>query len=308
MKKYVIFAPPYDERSGGSIGLHALCSLINATGRSASLHPWFHSEPLTYRNVDLAAGLLAERNTLVTQRKLMFPRNPRYTTPITHLENGCTYGADWIAIYPEVTFGNPLGATNVVRWLLHDPGYHSGKIYYDRGEYHIRYNHMVKPFHFPDCHLSERMLEVVEPHLDLFNTQDAPPVRTGSAYCMRKGQGKPLEHQLEGSTLVDGMSLEQIAATLKRVEVFYSYDPMTYLSTAAVLCGCDSVVVPTAGLTEEEWRPKPADRHGLAYGVENIPKARATAHLVRDAVQAKTAAVADHVAAFLAEVESFFSC
>jgi len=93
----------------------------------------------------------------------------------------------------------------VVRWLLHDPGYHSGKIYYDRGEYHIRYNHMVKPFHFPDCHLSERMLEVVEPHLDLFNTQDAPPVRTGSAYCIRKGQGKPLVHQLEGSTLVDGM-------------------------------------------------------------------------------------------------------
>ena len=43
VKKYIIFAPSYNENVGGSIALHKLCDLINRGGNEAYLYPYFES-------------------------------------------------------------------------------------------------------------------------------------------------------------------------------------------------------------------------------------------------------------------------
>ena len=120
--------------------------------------------------------------------------NPSFNTPVLSLKaaHALAQQEDTIVIYAEIIAGNPLGAKNVVRWLLHDPGFHSGHIYYEPGELYFRFNEAVKPFAFPGSTTSDLFLTVVQYPLDLYNLDGALPEseRQGSAYCLRKGAHK----------------------------------------------------------------------------------------------------------------------
>ena len=80
-------------------------------------------------------------------------------------------------------------------------------------------------------------------------------------------------------------------AALNRLSKFltvanYSYDDATFLSALAALCGCKSIVVPTQGVTESEWRGGfPYFYYGIAYGVENLQWAEDTAQYLRAHLQ-----------------------
>ena len=74
--------------------------------------------------------------------------------------------------------------------------------------------------------------------------------------------------------------------------MFISYDPQTFLSIMAALCGCISVVYPLDGLTKQEWihttaaskyvKNKGLDNlYGIAYGLEDVQYATDTLHLVK---------------------------
>ena len=305
MKKFLIFAPHYLENSGGPIALHRLCDIINRNGGIAFIHPLFESYEINIVNHE------AEINKLTIEKKLFEPSyvfvvNPKYQTPIRHILNDRTYGDDWVVIYPEITFGNPLGAKNVVRWLLHNPGFHTGKIYYGQNEFHIRHNPIFKPFIFPNCKFSDQFLKVVDFNFDIYNTEGVTEQRTGSAYCIRKGNGKQLQHDLNNSVLIDGKSHAEIADIFKRVQTFYSYDTATTYSHLAVLCGCDSVVIPDPGVSETEWRSNIEDRYGIAYGFENIDTARMTAHLVKPMLVEINNDSVNSVLSFITEVNDYF--
>jgi hypothetical protein len=60
--------------------------------------------------------------------------------------------------------------------------------------------------------------------------------------------------------------------------MFISYDMHTAYSLFASLCGCDSVVVPRAGMSKEQWKvgKDKSDLDGIAYGYEDIERARQT--------------------------------
>ena len=75
--------------------------------------------------------------------------------------------------------------------------------------------------------------------------------------------------------------------------MFISYDPCTFLSIMASLCGCISVVYPWDGLTKQEWlnttavaeyiKSKGLDNlYGIAYGLEDVQYAKDTLHLVKE--------------------------
>ena len=114
--------------------------------------------------------------------------------------------------------------------------------------------------------------------------------RTGSAYAIRKGRGKPIVHDLTDSLLIDNLEQAEIAQVFKRVETFVSYDPHTMYSALAVIAGCDSVVIPDHGVAVDSWCPDETGRAGIAYGFEDIGRARSTRDLLLEKLKKRDAA------------------
>ena len=199
--------------------------------------------------------------------------NPSLNTPTLSLSEAkiLSNRSDTVVIYAEIMAGNPLDAKHVVRWLLHDPGFHSGNIYYGPGELYFRFNSAIKPFIFPGSTTSEQFLEVVHYPLDLYNLVDSLPEnqREGTAYCMRKGANKPIQHDLYNSVCIDNLPHEEVAKIFKRVTHFYCYDTLTAYYHLAAVCGCKVVLIPDAGVEKENWLTSNA-RLGIAYGIAEI--------------------------------------
>jgi hypothetical protein len=134
---------------------------------------------------------------------------------------------------------------------------------------------------------------------------EIPEKRSGTAYLIRKGYNRKINHNLENSILIDGKSNQEIANIFRRVETFISYDPASLYSNLAVLCGCQSVVMPVEGVDESKWQPSYLS-HGVAYGFENLPKANISAPLLRDALIESQVGSTELVKIFAKEVDDYF--
>lgn len=303
-KKMLIVAPSYDELNGGSIVLHKLCHLINECGREAYITPYFETFELNRFHPLRTVALFVRRS--VKPMILGFKTNPHFNTPILKLFETIDW-SEWVVVYPEIVFGNPLGAVNVVRWFLHNPGFHTGKIYYGSGELYFKFNGAIKPFDFPGSVVAKDELKVIHYPLEYYNMIGVASERHGIAYTIRKGAGKRMQHESTDSILIDGKSHAEVARIFKNVKTFISYDTYTAYSIFAVLCGCDSVVIPDEGVSQEVWYPNPEDRYGIAYGLENITQARMTSSLVLGRVVNEEAKSIKNVMSFIDEVENYFA-
>ena len=349
--KFIIFAPNYDPNSGGSIVLHKLCHLINASGRQAFLFPSFENRlinPLNFRetlkhlNDDLWRLSLDWRisstplfssappqDSLITKLKkikrillgqieqpLLAPEeryviktNPEFNTPTLSFENvgKISEDDDTIVIYPEIVNGNPLKAKNVVRWLLHSPGFHHGMIAYSPGELYFRFTVETPAFQFPGSVTSEQFLTVVHFPLNLYYPPEPNATRSGTAYCLRKGAHKPIVHDLENSICIDGKSHEEIAEIFRMVKQFICYDTRTAYYNFAPLCGCETIVIPDEGVSIDEWLPSPNSRIGITYGMENAGKVLADPQDVLRFLQSEEKATQQRVISCIEEMEPFFA-
>lgn len=301
--QFVIYAPSFDENSGGCIALHKLCSVLNAKGRQAFLFP----EVLPA--ADMAKMLRArgpeDYDRLVERH---FKLGPGLATPVLSAravneirDSDCT-----VVVYPEVTDGNPIGGTKVVRWLLHDLGFHTGRISLGRGDLLLRYNALRKAVSVPGCRMGSTLLQINHVPFDKYNLEGVASQREGVAFCIRKGKGKPMIHPQESAVLVDGMSHGQIAAVFKRVKAFYSYDTATLFSRLAVLCGCPSVVVPDQGVSMDQWCSDPDLQTGLTYGFCPEPLTNETIRRVEAILREWDSQSSGRVDDFIDEVEQHF--
>lgn len=304
MRKFVIFTPSYNERQGGVICLHKLAHTINMLGGTAYVYPSFENIEFSKKNLlipSLRLGREFYRSWFGG-----FKTNPHFNTPIYRGNFESISTDDWIVVYYEQVFGNPLNARNVSRWLLHQPGYHTGAVYYGFNEFHVRFNEAIRSFQFPNSVQASSLLPVIHYPLELYNEENASPYRQGTAYCIRKGKGKPIQHDLSDSVLIDNLSHKDVAKIFKRVKAFISYDSYTAYSRFASISGCDSVVIPDEGVDESNWYPNPADRYGVAYGFENVEHARKTRHLLLNKIRAEHDQSANAVSEFMQEANEFF--
>jgi hypothetical protein len=304
MKKILIFSPSYNEKVGGSIVLHKLCSILNELGHEAYLFPAFETFTINKNNF-FKNSLRLFKNVLIRTYR-GYKTNPTFDTPLFKEKLKGIDWNDWVVVYPEVVFGNPLNAKNVVRWLLHQPGFHSGNVFYGNNELYFKFNSAIDNFVFQQSVLSDSNLKVIHYPLEHYNNDDTASKRSGTAYCLRKGKNKPLVHHSDESILIDQMSHAEVAKVFKKVKTFISYDTLTAYSLFAVLCGCESIVIPDKGVAIDEWYPNIEDRNGIAYGFEDLERANKTKHLVRAYVATEQEKSVHNVKVAIEIINNFF--
>lgn len=258
---YVICAPTYNENNGGSLFLHRLAVRLQELGHSVRLAPQPRlSEP----------GRRARLKALVSPPR--FDAAPGAAIPWVRGKKAI---GNAIVVYPEVVLGNPLGAQNVVRWLLNKPGLlHSflpvpGEMYFKAGDFS------------DDPALTGGAPLLTAWRVNPVYADPGEVRRSGTCYMIRKGADRDIVHDLRGSIRLDGKSHAEIADTFRRTETFYCYDEMTMYAQYAAVCGCLSIVIPKYFASHDDYvATRKIARFGVSYGFDHVAHARATRHLV----------------------------
>lgn len=306
--RFYIYSQGYSETSGGRVVLHRLCHLLNSIdGCEAFLVPTV-PERLSITNISDFMNDVREMFKWFIKGKFLnirYKTNPNWSTPviskflIKDLD-------DAIVVYPEVTYGNPLNAKNVVRWFLHQPGNFSEAVNFGINELHYKFNSAIKDFNHCLSVLSKHELKIIYYPLEYYNMEGVSS-KEGCCHLIRKGKDKPHCHPAD-SIQIDRMSHQEVAEIFKKSRRFISYDDYTAYSLFAVLCGCESIVVPADGVTKEQWYSNPTDRYGLAYGFseEELELASQTSSKVLEHILNEHQRSFDNVIRFVDEVKSHF--
>jgi hypothetical protein len=281
-----VWAPDFDEKSGGNIVLHLLAHMLLDMG----LEVYVSNFTLPKRGAETAGLLSRIRETLrhYNRRRRHWrakKRNPalrmgRYSDVVTHSAMPVPTvpdlrGRKFVAVYPEIIDGNPLGATHVVRWLLYHPGFHAPGTRFTENELVFYYQRAFLPEgqELPEDHL----LQLHWVRDDIY--QDRGLVdRHGTCRMVRKGSATFDPKMAEGDRfdLLDHLPHKAIADVFNQCDVFVCHDLYTLYLYYAARCGCVPMVVPQPGLDAATWRAGYEMHFGVAYGEDELDWARAT--------------------------------
>lgn len=241
-KTYLITAPMFSWDCGGCLVLYYLCKLLRDLGETAYLIPMSRHKRLKRWHRK------AKRNGF---------REPIWKQDEITNE---------VVIYPEVVMNNPKNAKNIVRYLLHKPGFHTnGKIDYEEGELVIGWGKECSGSGYEIT--DENNIKLIY-NMDDVYYQTNFGERLKTCYMVRKGQNLKLHPN--DAICLDGKTHQEIARTFNECDKFICYDPYTHFSTFATKCGCTSIVIPDEGVSKEDWKPNVKDTYGIAYGLNDI--------------------------------------
>ncbi|WP_037363550.1 hypothetical protein [Selenomonas ruminantium] len=257
--RFLIVSPP--QKWGGPIVLHLLCRMLADLGYDAKIF-------LTRIDVNYPAT----RQECLKQYLPFTNKIPRQKLDRQDgAVKGCVFTTwpyvddDTIVVYPEVIFGNPLGAKHVVRWFLsfyQFKGDYVGAQPYDKDDMFICYRQI-----FNDYQLNPMGREVQLHHFnyDLYKRWNYGH-REGNCYIVRKGcSRKDLPSTVPG-IILDNLSDEEKVKIMNKCKYCYSFDTQTFYTTIAAICGCISIVIPEPGKKREDYLSEGEKGWGVAYG------------------------------------------
>ncbi len=293
--KFVVYAFPYESDRGGNIALLLLCERLRELGADAYIWPATTPYSLVPRNLKGVGKTARRLLQLLTGHK--FPTGP-FPVPIATRQ----IVDESVVIYPEIVAGNPIRGKKIVRWFLHRPGHHTGKINYGGNELYFFYQ---DAFNDTDINPYSSNRLTVTYHHPAYKNLHADN-RRGTCVLVRKGSDR-LDHiELRSNMIIDGMSHENVAEIFNGTNYLQSLDLYSMYSVFAAMCGCTPVIEPKPGVSKEQWFPREEDRYGLAYGWDDINWAVETRpFLIKKLLQDRQ--IEDAMTKeFIEKVESFF--
>lgn len=263
-----------NDKSGGSIVLYLLCHLLNSIGETCYMSGH-------------------RTNSL----NLNCPKKPKGLS---------LQSKDVIVVYPEVTDGNPLNAKNVVRWILYPIGINGGNTTtHNKDDLIIGWG--------KECsgggYVINEENSIIVKHImsDIYKNFNLSP-RNKTCYMKRKGHkwGQIFNQHPRDSICIDGKSHKEISKIFNDCHTFYCYDPHTYYSTYGSMCGCNSIVIPPKNLTREDWKNSVEDTYGIAYGIDDLERAKKTLPLMLKYIKAQQTSNIQNTKKFIQLCESYF--
>jgi len=200
---------------------------------------------------------------------------------------------DEIVIYPGGVKGNPMEARQVVRWILSDHPEQD----YGSDDVVMMWNSSFR--------LEPRYASNVKGVLTVWRNfsefRDLKQRRSGTCYAVRKGLGRPLNQHPADAVLIDRYNDdEQLITAFNRHKLFVCYDHVSMLPLLAALCGCVALVIPDGQRTRQELESHAGYLfNGVAWGAEDLDRAKATLPQAWPEFRAYLASVKGQVAEFV---------
>jgi len=248
-RPYYIQAPPYRRHSAGIRVMHQLCHLLNSVGQDAWLYPTLDVNPHWH--------------------------TPQLTDAVVVQHHRA--GRKPIAVYPEITPGNPYGAASVVRYLLNHPSLLGGPSEFAETELLFAHTRALLPAGQP----AEHVLFLPPIDSSIFHNRDNPQDSQRQGWCFYPGRYKAAlrEHstlaaQCRHITAHWPTSLQAMAALFRQSERVYCFES-TSIALEAVLCGCVAVVLPSPFFNGTPLAGHELGCDGFAFA--DTPEAIATA-------------------------------
>ena len=286
-RRFIVCIPRF--ATGGPIAMYALARYLCEAGYDARVFwygPWRRvpGDDLSYWYYRTLFNLVDASK--VARVKLFgeerYENDVRFPAYINHEMRGVprkflsSCREDDIVIYPDEIYGNPLGAKNVVRWLLYYDRYGDDPAAYGPDDQFVAYKN---EFNNGKRNPHERMLYVNHFNLDFYRQTNFGE-RHGTCYLIKKGAGRPdIPAEFDGP-VIDHLPEREKVRLFNECERFVSYDLQTAYSSIAVLCGCESVIVPEPGKSRADYVSENHIFAGLAFGTS--PEELAYAAKTRD--------------------------
>lgn len=249
MRPYLVGVPAYDPRSGGCKVIHRLAHELNARGQEAYVthkktNPkWNTPHYSVARNSDrLHDGLIGEFEPTYQEW-----RDTR----------------DAISVYPEITFGNPMGTRTVARYLLNNAGKISGPRNYESSDLIFPFSRMFNDFNLPELRIM---------FLPVLNTnifKDEHRERTHVSFYQGKTYQKSHYEETKNAIQIHRETSDnqyELSAILQTSTVLYCFDNITGMTEIARLCGCPVVIIPNGEYTKEQYDKHEMGWDGLGWG------------------------------------------
>jgi hypothetical protein len=219
----VIYTPPFDIKCGGIVVMHYLAQLINELH-----HPKFYAKLFMHNN-------LKYDNVFCNEFASMDDIND-----------------NTIVIYPETISGNPLGAKNVVRWILLELGIEMPIDHYKN------WSSTDLVYHWEPISSNEPdFKQLTCPFFNNIFKHNNTNIKFETCYLIKKA---PIIHKNgihythpSDSINIENLSLAEISDIFNKCKYFYAYDPNTAYILYAAVCGCIPIIHEIEGINEEEY-------------------------------------------------------
>lgn len=289
MKKIIIFNR--FKYFGGTLVLSCLCKTLRELGYDAKLYmctdiPFSDADVQTFKRQNFKRVIKYKIKHVLIKYFSFIPYIKKLQNSIDDVSSVDMDGLSFhknpsidinnsIVIYPEVTYGNPLNAKFVVRWLMYFYPYSKSSDAYSTNDLFIAYRE-----YFNDIDLNPNKSIITLNYFDskLYRQYNFGQ-RKDKCYILRKGRKrKDLPKHFDGPIFDDNMSQHELVKMFNEYRYCYSYDTQTFYTAIAAVCGCIPIVVMEPGKCESDYLG-PGEKHlGRAYGdsVEQIEYAKKT--------------------------------